>query len=270
MTAKWIYFQQGDRRNPNQIPCIRQAMDVRNRLHNSAKRQRSDKTEDELKSEGKWLQWEDFLKATRELRKEFLDTRDPGKRSRPTLESARTLHDLLLLTFLSIMPSRSSELRLLETISWGEMMQKPAKMSIKQSVANQKRDFLVKQPNESYWIYLGNWKLFWKKVHILCIFASNFPPKHYSYFSLIHQIGCRCERNCFQRTRRAVGHVLERGLSQAAGGGQSPIHLYEAKWSAIWRHVLLWQLLGQSVAATDWCQDQFQFAAVQSRLLSVC
>ena len=178
MTAKWIYFQQGDRRNPNQIPCIRQAMDVRNRLHNSAKRQRSDKTEDELKSEGKWLQWEDFLKATRELRKEFLDTRDPEKRSRPTLESARTLHDLLLLTFLSTMPSRSSELRLLETISWGEMMQKPAKMSIKQSVGNQKRDFLVKQPNESYWIYLGNWKLFWKKVHTLLLFRVKFPATY--------------------------------------------------------------------------------------------
>ena len=176
MTAKWIYFQQGDRRNPNQIPCIRQAMDIRNRLHNSAKRQRSDKTEDELKSEGKWLQWEDFLKATRDLRKEFLDTRDPGKRSRPTLESARTLHDLVLLTFLSTMPSRSSELRLLESISWSEMMQKPAKMSIKQSVANQKRDFLVKQPNESYWIYLGNWKLFWKKV--LLVFRVKFPATY--------------------------------------------------------------------------------------------
>lgn len=57
MTAKWIYFQNGNWQSPGQIPCIRQAMDVRNRLHNSARRTRSDKTEDELKAEGKWLQW---------------------------------------------------------------------------------------------------------------------------------------------------------------------------------------------------------------------
>lgn len=158
-TAKWIY--QSDQRGFAQIPCIRQAMDIRNRLQNSAKRTRADKTEDELKAESKWLDWGDFLKATQDLRKSFMETR--LKRSPPTMESARNLHDLLLLTFLTTMPSRSSELRLLETVSWDYVMQKPSQMSIKQFVARERRNLLVKQPSGEYIMYLANYKMFWKK-----------------------------------------------------------------------------------------------------------
>lgn len=162
MTAKWLAFQDGDKRLPSKIPSIRQAMDVRNRLHNSAHKTRSEKTEDELKAEGKWLQWDEFLRATQKIRQSFMDSRGGEE---PTLASARELHDLLLLSFLSTMPSRSSELRLLETVSWEDVMQqKPAKLSLKQFVAAQKRNILVKQPSGEYIAYLANYKMFWKKV----------------------------------------------------------------------------------------------------------
>jgi len=140
--CKWL-FRKKDKKS-NRVPSIiRRYMDWRNEYQASAARDRMLNDKDELQEKNKWLEWTQFTAAVAQLRKEW-DFASQQHRQ-PTSQSARQLHDLLLLGIYACIPSRGSEVRLLEYIAEDHVIQLKGDRTFKEFVMEQQINILTQK-----------------------------------------------------------------------------------------------------------------------------
>lgn len=142
--CKWLFRKHAGAAVP---PTIRRYMDWRNEYQASAARDRMLNDKDELKEKNKWLEWTRFTAAIASLREDW----DNIEHHSPTLESAHQLHDLLLLGIYACIPSRGSEVRLLEYLPEARVVQLKGEKTFKEFVKAQQINLLTQQQ--------GIWKM---------------------------------------------------------------------------------------------------------------
>lgn len=92
-------------------------------------------------------------------------------------ESARLLHDLLLLRLFEAQPSRSKEVRLLEFIDWASLKLLRGKLSAGEFSERTKRNFFTQRPMGPFVSYVSDYKT--------VKFYGCDEVSHYSFF-------CQC------------------------------------------------------------------------------
>lgn len=149
--------------NPVNATILHQLRDIRNRLQ---ARERMEKkwTARDYADENRWLEWNTFRAAISRFYQEYLEVRDNDEGKCPSEESARLLHDVVLLRLFEAQPSRSAEVRLLQHIEWDDILSsKGKKQSVGQWVQRSKINVISQRPGndeeESCWTqFLGNFK----------------------------------------------------------------------------------------------------------------
>lgn len=96
--------------NCDRVEIVQRLRETRNRFQ--TKQSRANKTEDDLRDDGKWLSWATFEEAIVSLQSQFDEL--IREEESPTKSSSRVLHDLLMLRYYAASPSRSGEVRLLQ------------------------------------------------------------------------------------------------------------------------------------------------------------
>lgn len=135
--CKWLFRKEKSSRDPS---IIRRYKDWRNDYQASAVRDRMQNDKDELQEKGKWLDWTKFSNAVQGLRKSWKD----GDQSL-NAKNTQKLHDLLLLGLYSCIPSRGSEVRLLQYIPEAKVLQLKGDKTFKEWVKQQEINLLTQK-----------------------------------------------------------------------------------------------------------------------------
>ena len=124
----------------SRITVIQRYKDLRNSLQSiSARKKRS---RHDLEEEGRWVDWNEGYLPMVEAQQALYDECD-GEQSKKV---ARMLHDLLLLRWQTVSPSRAGEIRTVEYLSWEELNEHRGRRSVGQWARSAKRNVLTKRP----------------------------------------------------------------------------------------------------------------------------
>ena len=143
----------------SRVVVVEKFKDVRNSLQSIASRKR--KSKHELEEEGKWVGWEEEFLPMVEKQQAMYDACE-GEQSK---KSARLLHDLVLLRWQTVGPSRAGEIRTVEYLSWDELTRLRGRRSVGKWAKAQRRNLITKRPAggregepETWTLYLAVYK----------------------------------------------------------------------------------------------------------------
>lgn len=155
--CRWLY-----RKTPRGIGggaeplIIRRYKDWRNLYQAKAAKIRKMDDVDELKEQNKWLSWDQFTSVVHKMRLDW-----DRSLKLVNIESALMLHDLLLLGIYSCVPSRGSEIRLLQHLSVEEITRKKGNLTLKRFVDKEKINLITQTLNVDDGCSNGSvWKIF--------------------------------------------------------------------------------------------------------------
>jgi len=165
----------------SRVTVVERYKDARNSLQSVASRKR--KSKHDLEETEKWVDWEqDYMPAV-EAQQALYDANQGDGHTRDT---ARLLHDLILLRWQTVGPSRAGEIRTVEFLAWDELSELRGRRSVGQWAQSVKRNVLTKRPmggrasgggEDACWVlYLSCYKTSrWTGVDVTELDAALFP-----------------------------------------------------------------------------------------------
>lgn len=161
----------------SRVTCVERYKDVRNSLQSIASRKR--KSKHDLEETNQWVDWKDGFLPIVEKQQALFDE-CAGERSK---KSARLLHDLVLLQWNTVGPSRAGEIRTVEYVSWDELTVLRGRKNVSAWAKSKRRNLLTKRPAggregepETWVLYLAVYKTArWTGVDITELDAELFP-----------------------------------------------------------------------------------------------
>jgi hypothetical protein len=214
--SKWLCREvENPGRNFADVELVRRYRDWRNQQASMAIRERRDETWDELREQSKWLQWDEYCRATQLMRDKF-EGHTKANRDAVTLKGANLLHDALLLAMFQALPARSGEVRLLEYMSEEEVRDAKGNLTFRQYADRERLNLLTKRDGK-WTMFLAQYKTFRHQgvdvtefdseqlhadlVRLLELWLENVSQCHCGWRSAFASSFCLCNarREAFRR-----------------------------------------------------------------------
>lgn len=181
--CKYLYRDAGVQFSANNFAAVEvicRIRELRNRLQSLQRK--SQKTEQDLIDDQKWLSWESFNEACNNIHADFNDIIIDETSATP--ESARLLHDTVLLHLYQCSPSRSGEVLSIQVYDWDEVIEAKGKDTVGAWVSEQRINVLSKRPLGPFTLWLADSKTFTSRGVDETSFQEDLFPDFTSCLSL--------------------------------------------------------------------------------------